>query len=89
MLDPNDRISVDDALNHPYVNVWYDESEVKAPPPDKSLLAGFDEDKNYNVNQWKEMIWNQVISCKGPRFPVPRLGMRRETVRIEKTNKNY
>jgi len=72
MLDPNDRISVDDALNHPYVNVWYDESEVKAPPPDKSLLAGFDEDKNYNVNQWKEMIWNQVISCKGPDFsPAP------------------
>jgi hypothetical protein len=36
------------------------------------LLAGFDEDKNYNVNQWKEMIWNQVISCKGPDFsPAP------------------
>ena len=24
------RISVDDALMHPYINVWYDESEVNA-----------------------------------------------------------
>ena len=28
VIDPNKRISVDDALMHPYINVWYDESEV-------------------------------------------------------------
>jgi c-Jun N-terminal kinase len=30
VIDPNHRISVDEALNHPYINVWYDDSEVNA-----------------------------------------------------------
>lgn len=30
VIDPDRRISVDDALLHPYINVWYDESEVNA-----------------------------------------------------------
>ena len=30
VVDPEKRISVDDALMHPYINVWYDESEVHA-----------------------------------------------------------
>jgi len=28
VVDPERRISVDEALMHPYINVWYDESEV-------------------------------------------------------------
>ena len=28
VVDPEKRISVDDALKHPYINVWYDEREV-------------------------------------------------------------
>jgi c-Jun N-terminal kinase len=28
IIDPLYRISVDDAINHPYINAWYDESEV-------------------------------------------------------------
>ena len=28
VVDPEKRISVDEALMHPYINVWYDESEV-------------------------------------------------------------
>lgn len=28
VVDPEKRISVDDALMHPYIHVWYDESEV-------------------------------------------------------------
>ena len=28
VIDPEKRISVDDALRHPYINVWFDESEV-------------------------------------------------------------
>lgn len=28
VIDPEKRISVDEALRHPYINVWYDESEV-------------------------------------------------------------
>lgn len=30
VIDPEKRISVDDALLHPYINVWYDEGEVHA-----------------------------------------------------------
>lgn len=28
VIDPEKRISVDEALRHPYINVWFDESEV-------------------------------------------------------------
>lgn len=30
VIDPERRISVEDALLHPYINVWYEESEVNA-----------------------------------------------------------
>ena len=30
VVDPERRISVDEALMHPYINVWYDEGEVNA-----------------------------------------------------------
>lgn len=30
VIDPDKRISVDDALQHPYISVWYDPSEVEA-----------------------------------------------------------
>lgn len=30
VVDPEKRISVDEALKHPYVNVWFDEAEVYA-----------------------------------------------------------
>ena len=30
VIDQEKRISVDEALMHPYINVWYDESEVNA-----------------------------------------------------------
>lgn len=30
VIDPEQRISVDQALTHPYIHMWYDESEVNA-----------------------------------------------------------
>lgn len=30
VIDPDERISVDKALDHPYINAWYIESEVNA-----------------------------------------------------------
>ena len=29
-IDPKKRFTVDQALSHPYVNIWYDASEVHA-----------------------------------------------------------
>lgn len=28
VIDPRERISVDDAIQHPYIRVWFDEEEV-------------------------------------------------------------
>ncbi len=33
VIDASKRISVDEALQHPYINVWYDPSEVEAVSP--------------------------------------------------------
>ena len=36
IIDPDKRMSVDEALNHPYINVWFEDSEVNAV----SVLTG-------------------------------------------------
>ena len=50
VVDPERRISVDEALEHPYVHVWFDESEVNgvriepsapAPAPSPSFAPSF------------------------------------------------
>ena len=42
VIDPERRISVDDALLHAYINVWYDEGEVNAVRIDCALrLSNF------------------------------------------------
>lgn len=38
VIDPQSRISVDDALLHPYINVWYDEQEVNAVSIQRSII---------------------------------------------------
>ncbi|XP_038222587.1 stress-activated protein kinase JNK [Zerene cesonia] len=51
VIDPERRISVDEALLHPYINVWYDEGEVNAPAP-----AAYDhsvDEREHTVEQWK------------------------------------
>ncbi|PAV75160.1 hypothetical protein WR25_15527 [Diploscapter pachys] len=57
VIDPEQRISVDDALRHPYVNVWFDEAEVFAPPP-----RSYDHrlDIEQPVDAWKEMIFHEL-----------------------------
>ena len=42
VIDQEDRINVDEALMHPYINVWYDESEVNA------VSSTFDNNKFQN-----------------------------------------
>ena len=39
VIDPEKRISVDEALMHPYINVWYDESEVNGVSPQNGTFA--------------------------------------------------
>uniref|UniRef100_A0A8C6PXJ9 Stress-activated protein kinase JNK n=1 Tax=Nothobranchius furzeri TaxID=105023 RepID=A0A8C6PXJ9_NOTFU len=59
VIDPECRISVEEALHHPYIHVWYDPGEADAPPPqisDKQL-----EEREHTIEQWKELIYEEVI----------------------------
>uniref|UniRef100_A0A8C5BIP5 Stress-activated protein kinase JNK n=1 Tax=Gadus morhua TaxID=8049 RepID=A0A8C5BIP5_GADMO len=58
VIDASKRISVDEALQHAYINVWYDPIEVEAPPPlitDKQL-----DEREHTVEEWKELIYKEV-----------------------------
>jgi len=51
VVDPENRISVEGALNHPYIRIWREESEVNAPAP-----TNYDEQfeqQERTVEQWK------------------------------------
>ncbi|XP_035618435.1 mitogen-activated protein kinase 9-like isoform X4 [Oncorhynchus keta] len=59
VIDPESRISVEEALNHPYIHVWYDPGEADAPPPqicDKQL-----EEREHSIQHWKELIYEELI----------------------------
>uniref|UniRef100_A0A8C4DZT2 Stress-activated protein kinase JNK n=1 Tax=Dicentrarchus labrax TaxID=13489 RepID=A0A8C4DZT2_DICLA len=58
VIDASKRISVDEALQHPYINVWYDPAEVEAPPPrvlDKQL-----DEREHTVEEWKAISFRRV-----------------------------
>ncbi|XP_013115241.1 stress-activated protein kinase JNK [Stomoxys calcitrans] len=59
VIDPEQRISVEKALLHSYIHVWYDNEEVNAPAPepyDHSV-----DEREHNVEQWKELIYEEVM----------------------------
>ncbi|XP_041427160.1 mitogen-activated protein kinase 8-like isoform X2 [Xenopus laevis] len=59
VIDASKRISVDEALQHPYINVWYDPLEAEAPPPkipDKQL-----DEREHTIEEWKELIYKEVL----------------------------
>ena len=61
-IDPKNRITVDMALAHPYVNTWFDASEVNAPPPPK-----YDNSMEKNgvpLKEWKHLIYEEVVGYK-------------------------
>ncbi|KAM6447378.1 mitogen-activated protein kinase 8 isoform 2-T2 [Liasis olivaceus] len=61
VIDASKRISVDEALQHPYINVWYDPSEAEAPPPkipDKQL-----DEREHTIEEWKGEITDLQGSC--------------------------
>ncbi|XP_033956511.1 mitogen-activated protein kinase 8 isoform X4 [Pseudochaenichthys georgianus] len=58
VIDASKRISVDEALQHPYINVWYDPAEVEAPIP-KILDKQLDE-REHTVEEWKVLIYKEV-----------------------------
>uniref|UniRef100_A0A671EHI9 Stress-activated protein kinase JNK n=1 Tax=Rhinolophus ferrumequinum TaxID=59479 RepID=A0A671EHI9_RHIFE len=62
VIEASKRISVDEALQHPYINVWYDPSEAEAPPPkipDKQL-----DEREHTIEEWKELIYKGVMDLE-------------------------
>lgn len=59
VIDPDRRISVDEALNHPYIHVWYDEAEVNGPAPGPYDHAV--DEREHSVEEWKTLIYNEVM----------------------------
>jgi len=57
VIDPVDRITVDGALQHSYIKVWYDPSEVEGPAPEVDTSI---DEADYSVEKWKEVIWQEV-----------------------------
>ncbi|KAL5279778.1 MAPK10 family protein [Megaselia abdita] len=65
VIDPEQRISVAQALDHPYIYVWYDVEEVNAvnvnfQPAPESYDHSVDE-REHTVEQWKDLIYREVI----------------------------
>ncbi len=58
VIDPLYRISVDEALEHPYIHVWFDHSEVNAPAPgvyDQTI-----DEREHSIDEWKRLIFDEV-----------------------------
>uniref|UniRef100_A0A7N9DHB7 Stress-activated protein kinase JNK n=1 Tax=Macaca fascicularis TaxID=9541 RepID=A0A7N9DHB7_MACFA len=52
VIDPDKRISVDEALRHPYITVWYDPAEAEAPPP--QIYDAQLEEREHAIEEWKD-----------------------------------
>ncbi|KIH47063.1 kinase domain protein [Ancylostoma duodenale] len=59
IINPDNRYSVEESLNHPYVKVWYREEEVNAPQSENRYKEEIDyADKP--LSEWKELIFDEV-----------------------------
>ncbi|CAJ0929032.1 unnamed protein product, partial [Mesorhabditis belari] len=67
VLDPERRMTVEDALKHPYL------AEFSEPEDEPAAEAPFSlDDRDRSINEWKALIWNEIRNFKGdghsPRF---------------------
>lgn len=58
VIDPKYRLTVDEALKHPYIHLWYKDDEVNGPRP--GVYDSGIEAKEMTVQEWKEVIFNEV-----------------------------
>ncbi|UXI17049.1 proteasome alpha subunit [Sarcoptes scabiei] len=59
-LDFDKRLTAEQALEHPYLADYSDPSdEPSSDPFDDSF-----EEQNLSVNEWKKLIYNEIISFK-------------------------
>ncbi|KAJ6667894.1 hypothetical protein lerEdw1_016215 [Lerista edwardsae] len=60
VVDPDKRISVDEALRHPYITVWYDPAEAEAPPP--QIYDAQLEEREHAIEEWKDFLMLGLLS---------------------------
>uniref|UniRef100_A0A671R456 Stress-activated protein kinase JNK n=1 Tax=Sinocyclocheilus anshuiensis TaxID=1608454 RepID=A0A671R456_9TELE len=67
VIDASKRISVDEALQHPYINVWYDPAEVEAVSLCAFTHTNFQSTLIYKeVLDWEERIKNVIRGQPSP-----------------------
>ncbi|KXJ84299.1 hypothetical protein RP20_CCG011886 [Aedes albopictus] len=61
-IDPLKRMTVEEALVHPYVRCWFQEEEVNRPAPvpyDHTL-----DEQDLSLGQWKELLFRDVMDIQ-------------------------
>ncbi|EGT46838.1 hypothetical protein CAEBREN_30412 [Caenorhabditis brenneri] len=58
-IDPDERYSVEDALQHPYVKLWFKEEEVNAPVSENRYNQEIDLAEK-TLQEWKCLIFEEV-----------------------------
>jgi len=58
VIDPRHRMTVDEDLKHPHLNLWFKDDEINGPPP--ATYDGSTEADELTVQQWKQLIYNEV-----------------------------
>ncbi|KAI3386009.1 hypothetical protein SNEBB_009329 [Seison nebaliae] len=61
LFDPRKRLTACEALSHPYLSVYHDESDEPIAP---SKFQDPYEDKNLEINDWKKVIWETIKDTK-------------------------
>lgn len=65
-INPNDRYSVGECLNHPYVKTWFLEEEVNLPASANRYNDDVDvEDRS--LFEWKTLLFNELMQFRGNR----------------------
>lgn len=66
-FDPSRRISVEEALEHPYLAIWHDASDE----PDCPTTFNFDFEVIDDVNEMRKMILSEVVNFRAQVRTVP------------------
>ncbi|VDM76433.1 unnamed protein product [Strongylus vulgaris] len=59
VINPDNRYSVEEALNHPYVKVWFRDDEVNAPQSENRYREEID-NADKQLAEWKALIFEEV-----------------------------
>lgn len=68
VIDPDQRYSVNEALNDPYVKLWFRNEEVNLAPPPLQYNQELDF-ADHGLTEWKSLIFNEVKAFEAKKNP--------------------